>query len=240
MPTTVLITGANRGIGYGIVEAYLARPDHIVVATARDTSSMPKPGKVAQGSKLIGVRYDAAEGDGEREMIAEAKKQGVEKLDIVVANAAIMTDDCFAPLAKVDPAVFEQHWRINVLGTLKVFQACVPLMPKGAKFIFMSSGASIIDRVPDKTDATYGITKCNINYLARYSHFENPDLIIWPMSPGWVQTEMGDRGARSVGMKQAPITVEESVSGMLKVIDDATRETTGGVHMRYNGDLSKW
>jgi hypothetical protein len=32
-------------------------------------------------------------------------------------------------------------------------------MPKGAKFIFMSSGASIIDRIPDKTDAGYGITK---------------------------------------------------------------------------------
>jgi norsolorinic acid ketoreductase len=42
---------------------------------------------------------------------------------------------------------------------LALFQACVSRMSKGAKFVFMSSGASPIDRVPDKEDAGYGITK---------------------------------------------------------------------------------
>lgn len=46
-----------------------------------------------------------------------------------------------------------------MLGFLALFQACLPLMPKGGKFVFMSSGASPIDRVPDKTDVAYGITK---------------------------------------------------------------------------------
>ena len=94
-----------------------------------------------------------------------------------------------------------------MLGALVFFQACVPLMQPGGKFIFMSSGASIIDRVPDKKDATYGITKVRptrlpprsrvsadlvrqsaMNYLARYAHFEEPELIIFSLSPGWVQT----------------------------------------------------
>lgn len=48
---------------------------------------------------------------------------------------------------------------LQVLGFLALFQACLPLMPKGGKFVFMSSGASPIDRVPDKTDVAYGITK---------------------------------------------------------------------------------
>lgn len=46
-----------------------------------------------------------------------------------------------------------------MLGALTFFQAVRPLLPDGGKFIFMSSGASIIDRVPDKIDAAYGITK---------------------------------------------------------------------------------
>lgn len=42
---------------------------------------------------------------------------------------------------------------------MALFQALVPVIPNGGKFVWMSSGASIIDRVPDKTDAGYGITK---------------------------------------------------------------------------------
>lgn len=95
---------------------------------------------------------------------------------------------------------------IQVLGALALFQACVPRMSKGGKFIFMSSGASPIDRIPDKEDAGYGITKVSsfgpkayltpesdavqssCNYLARYAHFENPELVVFSLSPGWVQT----------------------------------------------------
>ena len=50
-----------------------------------------------------------------------------------------------------------------------------------------------------------------MNYLARYAHFEHPELIIFSLSPGWVQTEMGNLGARTAGREKAPITVEESV-----------------------------
>ena len=47
----------------------------------------------------------------------------------------------------------------QVLGFLTFFQATVPLMQKGGKFVFMSSGAAVLDRIPDKNDVTYGITK---------------------------------------------------------------------------------
>jgi norsolorinic acid ketoreductase len=52
----------------------------------------------------------------------------------------------------------------------------------------MSSGAGVIDRVPDKPDAAYGITKFQLNYLARWGHFENPEIVVLALSPGWVQT----------------------------------------------------
>ena len=52
--------------------------------------------------------------------------------------------------------------RTQTLAPLALFQACVPIMSKGGKFIFMSSGASVIDRTIDKTDAAYGVSKVRL------------------------------------------------------------------------------
>ncbi len=85
--------------------------------------------------------------------------------------------------------------------------------------------------------------------MARYAHFEHPEQIIFSLSPGWVQTDMGNLGARTAGREKAPITVDESVgaysfrfacgvwlmwgvAGITKVLDGASREKEGGIHMR--------
>ncbi|WVF70546.1 hypothetical protein IAT40_005337 [Kwoniella sp. CBS 6097] len=237
MSTTVFISGANRGIGLGLAQAYASKEGYTVIVALRKPDSMPTV-NISSGSKLVIVKLDAGDINDPKKAIEEIKKQGVDKLDIVIANAAI--GDCFGALSEVDLGNFEEHWRINVLAPLALFQACVPLIPKGGKFIWMSSGASIIDRVPDKLDAGYGITKCCMNYLARYAHYENPDIVSFSLSPGWVQTDMGDRGARWAGMEKAPITVDESVAGITKVIDEANNDNYSGLHMRYDGSKSKW
>ena len=51
--------------------------------------------------------------------------------------------------------------------------------------------------------------------MARYAHFEHPDHVIFSISPGWVQTDMGNLGARSSGREKAPITVDESVGALI-------------------------
>ncbi|WRT64231.1 uncharacterized protein IL334_001160 [Kwoniella shivajii] len=236
MPT-VLITGTNRGLGLGLAKAYAQQADTTVILGLRNVDTMPEI-KAGQGIKVIKVKIDSGDIGSPKKAMEELKSQGIDKLDIVIANAAI--GDCFGALSEVDLSSFEEHWRINVLAPLALYQACVPLMPEGCKFVWMSSGASIIDRVPDKTDAGYGITKCCMNYLARYAHFEQPKIISFSLSPGWVQTDMGDRAAILSGMDKAPITVEESVEGMVKVIADATKDNYSGLHMRYNSTQSKW
>ncbi|CAD6583859.1 MAG: hypothetical protein TREMPRED_003670 [Tremellales sp. Tagirdzhanova-0007] len=237
MTTTILISGANRGIGLGLAEAYALRPDYTVILAVRSPGSVPSI-RTADSSRLVIIKVDASSADHAREGIEELKtKYGVNKLDLVIANAAIMEESVVtARVDSVSPEAFEKHWRVNVLGSLLLFQATVPLIPEGGKFIFMSSGASIIDRIPDKSDMAYGITKSSMNYLARYAHFEHPELVIFSLSPGWVQTEMGNLGARVSGREKAPITVEESVSGMTRVIDSASREKVSGLHMRYGDD----
>ena len=67
----------------------------------------------------------------------------------------------------------------------------------------------------------YGASKAMLNYLTCRMHYENPELIAFPMSPGFVQTDMGNAGARKAGMAKAVFTVEQSVGGMLKTVSPA-------------------
>ena len=56
----------------------------------------------------------------------------------------------------------------------------------------------------------------------------------------WVQTELGNRAALVVGVEKADITLEESTTGIVKVIDASTRETHSGKLFKYDGSELLW
>ncbi|KAJ6490026.1 hypothetical protein C8R45DRAFT_826601, partial [Mycena sanguinolenta] len=66
------------------------------------------------------------------------------------------------------------------------------------------------------------------NFLVKVLDAENPALIAMAIHPGWVATEMGNMGAVANGLPQAPVTVEDSVVGILTRIDGATKENSSG------------
>jgi norsolorinic acid ketoreductase len=86
----------------------------------------------------------------------------------------------------------------------------------------------------------YGASKATLNYIVRKIHFENEHLIAFPISPGWVQTDMGNAGAQSAGMEKAPNTLEESVTGILKKIDGAERSTHSGTFQSFDETQYNW
>ena len=66
--------------------------------------------------------------------------------------------------------------------------------------------------------------------MARYAHFEHPDHVIFSLSPGSVQTDMGNLGARSSGREKATITVDESVGARF-------RASSVWQRIRFDGDV---
>ena len=71
-------------------------------------------------------------------------------------------------------------------------------------------------------------------------HVENEWLSVVSLSPGWVKTEMGNFAAKSVGMEEAPLTIEESVQGCIGIIDQVTREKYGGKFVGTDGEEVAW
>ena len=60
------------------------------------------------------------------------------------------------------------------------------------------------------------------------------------LDPGFVQTDMGNKGAKAFGMEEAPVRVEDSVGGMFRVLTEGSRERYGGKCVLYTGEVQEW
>lgn len=147
-PTIVLITGANRGLGEGIIKRYLAKPDHTVIAanrnpdhpTSKALSDFPK----GPGSSLIVVKVDATSETEAATAIQELKGQGIDHLDIVIANAAVIVP--FVKLEDAKVADLRLNMETNIYGFFTLYQATLPLLLKSQRptWITIGSGAGSI------------------------------------------------------------------------------------------------
>ncbi|KAH8684204.1 hypothetical protein BGZ60DRAFT_366304 [Tricladium varicosporioides] len=244
---TYLITGANRGLGRGLLEALIQRPDTTIVAGVRnpdDTSSKSLTSlPAATGSRVVVVAIESTDPSSAKKAVENiSEKHGINKLDIVIASAGISK---YYGLASVTPIEeVKEHFEVNTIGALILFQATLPLLTSssGPIFVALSTGIGSIGEMGNlPLPATaYGISKVALNYLVRKIHFENPEITAFVISPGWVQTDMGNQGAKSSGMEEAPVTLEDSVNGMLTKIDHATREATSGTFQSFDDTKFPW
>ncbi|KAJ7124007.1 aflatoxin biosynthesis ketoreductase-like protein nor-1 [Mycena crocata] len=227
--TVYLVTGANRGIGYGIVVALAARENTVIFAAARDPSAQSLKDLSAKYPSVHPIKFTSGDEADNKAAIAEIQKTAGQ-LDVVIANAGIAK--YVGPLATTPLSEFRDHWEVNTLGTVVLFQAAQKLLlasPTGVPiFAYISSGAGSIARYFGLSSAAYGSSKAAANFLVKAIAAENPSLVAFAISPGWVATDMGNFGAKSAGLPEAPFTVGDSVEGIMSRIDGATVEKSSG------------
>ncbi|KAK1147563.1 hypothetical protein N8T08_000905 [Aspergillus melleus] len=248
-PTTVLITGANRGIGKGLAAAYLKTPNTTVIAACRDTSpektealhSLPR----GTNCNLITVSLSLDQPDSIIKTTQQLQAQHrVSQIDVVVANAGIC--EHYGPLVEMTDSDLQTHLNINTFGLMRLFQAVIPFLQSSQqqpRFVYVSTElASLAGLEQNKASLTnaYGMSKVAGNYFIRRAHFEHEDIITLAVDPGFVQTDMGNRGARAKGLEVATLTVEQSVNGIIQVIEQATKSTTSGQFLGHNGEQVPW
>jgi len=193
------------------------------------------------GSKLVTIKIDAGVEGEAKAAISSLPSSGITHVDTVIANAGTSTEIGQALTATA--AAVRDTFEVNVIGVLELFQATEPLLRKSSapKFFTLSSNLGslgIMEYAPGPW-FTYGITKTALNYLTRKIHFENDWLVSIALSPGWVETEMGARAAKAIGMEAAPLTVEQSVPGLVSVMDGATRDNSG-TFTGHDGQSVPW
>ncbi|KAK3369752.1 hypothetical protein B0T24DRAFT_533011 [Lasiosphaeria ovina] len=251
MSIVVLITGANWGIGRGLLARYLALPDHTVIAANRDPdgassralSSLPR----GEGTRLEVVKLDASVWQDAFDAVASLESRGVaDHLDIVIGNAGVSY--IWPAVADVRLEDIEGHIKPNVYGQVALYQAARPLLRKSKRepiLTNMGSTAGSLSAPLPFPNAAYGPSKLASAWYTLKIHLEDDWLHSFSLCPGWVHTDLGDAGAKAFGVDEVTqakfmIGLEESCDGMLKVLSTTTKAEHGGKLVLYNGETVAW
>ena len=213
MPQTCVVTGANRGIGLELARQLCARGD-TVVGTARDPES-------ASDLRTLGIRVEALDVESAKSMAALAKRLKGTPIDLLIHNAAMGVAG--PAVERVTAEDVESHFRINALGPLLLTQALLPHLRAGERklVVAISSGLGSIGENSTGGWVAYRIAKAALHQVMRTlsAELSKDGLSFVLISPGWVRTRMGGQ--------DAPLSPEESVRGVLKVVDRLTPRDTG-------------
>ena len=225
MPT-VLVTGANRGIGLEFARQYAA-DGWSVIATARD------PGSADALRELPGsIRVEQLEMEESGALSSFAEKLGSEPLDLYIANAGMSgphggTDD-------LDPAGWVRTLAVNSVAPTILAAALLPnLEAAGGKLVAISSQMGSIEDNGSGGYTAYRSSKAALNAAWRSMALDMKDrpIAVAMLHPGWVQTDMGGPNAR--------ISAQESVTAMRRVIDGLT-PAQSGAFLDYRGGTLPW
>ncbi|KAI1760085.1 NAD(P)-binding protein [Hypoxylon sp. FL1150] len=233
MATVVFISGVSRGIGNGFAKAYLSRPRHTVIGSIRE-SAASAPGveelksfPAADGSKLLLVTIENTSPSDPQRALQVVKSHGIEHLDLVIANAGGSPLPT-TPLDRVTAEEMTTTYQVNAVGPLMLFQACRPLLQKASspKWVSISTGGgsiSLMGKIRSWDGTSYAAAKAALNWLTRLT-----------------QTEPGNWIAKEWGLEKATYTIEESMEGMMIVIDKATRDKMSGEFFNLKNEKLPW
>ncbi|EIN06166.1 NAD(P)-binding protein [Punctularia strigosozonata HHB-11173 SS5] len=246
-PTVWLVSGANRGIGLGIVTVLAAKPDTVVFVGARNPSAAKDLHALADKypGKLHVVKLVSGDRQGNDAAVEEIKRLAG-RLDVVVANAGVLSS--VNRVLDESPEAVREHMEVNLIGTLVLFQATYPLLlasTKSPKFIPITSfGGSIAlsPPVPMKL-FSYCASKAALNWMARklHSEHERDGLVVFPLNPGAVDTEMSVTARQGETLAHVEFVPAEVVAGQIvNTIEEATRESAGGQFLDYDGKRLEW
>lgn len=196
-----LVSGANRGIGLEIVRQ-LSRNGMLAVLGSRDVERGREAAATlaSEGLEPPVVALDVTDSASVKAAIDEVMNL-FGRIDVLVNNAGILKEGQTPQESKVldvSPALVTETYETNTVGPLRMIQAVVPIMQKGAygRVVNISSGAGQLSDMQAGYPA-YRMSKAALNALTRVTAAElGPSPIkVNAMCPGWVRTDMGGPNA---------------------------------------------
>jgi NAD(P)-dependent dehydrogenase (short-subunit alcohol dehydrogenase family) len=247
---TVLITGANSGLGLEFAKQYAAL-GWTVIATHR-RSGVPESLAPLVAEYPQTVRVERMDVASIPEVEALAAKLKDVAIDVLINNAGVYSDrsECrdevctgaydTQTFGNIDYELFDTIMAVNVRGPLIVSESFIDHVraSRQKKIIAISStNGSVSAPLPGPHGIAYRSSKAALNRAMQLVAVKEKDegVLVLMLHPGTVVTERLERN------RGLPGTVETapSVTGMIKVIDEATMEDTGKF-LQYDGTTAPW
>ncbi|MDF0498645.1 SDR family oxidoreductase [Bradyrhizobium yuanmingense] len=235
--TTVLITGANRGVGLALAREYTSSGAD-VIACCRDPAKADalKELERASGGRVRILPLDVTD---ETSIASLKTTLGDQAIDILINNAGVLGPKNQSPDG-IDAEGWMSALRVNALAPVLLSLALADNLKRSRekKLVAISSDYGSVSIVwPPTTSArnryAYRASKAALNsgMRALSSDWAADGVIVGLFNPGWVQTDMGGPTAR--------ITAEQSASGLVRRIAELTAETSGCFN-DYDGKPIAW
>jgi len=192
----VLVTGANRGIGFEICRQLAARGADVILTARKPAAGTAAVKKLAAQKLMVEFhRLDVTDAHGIA-ALRDFVKEKYGRLDVLINNAGIIAKG-EAPALKVDLATVRTTLETNAFGPLHLAQALVPLLKrsKHARIVNVSSGMGALS---DNSGgyAAYRISKTALNGITAILAAELRGFVaVNAVCPGWVKTDLGGPGA---------------------------------------------
>lgn len=207
---TILITGANRGIGAALAEAALLR-GMAVIGTHREAS---------RGGPS-GIDREQADMADPASIRAMAARLAGRPIDLLVCNAGIYPDKGQALADGYPPAMWAETFAVNVTGVFLTVQALMPnLMARRGRIAILSSQMGSDARAPGGS-YVYRASKAAVLNLGRNlaADLAAEGIAVGIYHPGWVRTDMGGSAA--------DIPAHEAAAGLMDRFDALSTDRTG-------------
>ena len=224
--STILITGANRGIGLEFVRQY-AEIGCKIIACCRNSLSID-----AVQALDVAVEIESLDVADSTSIESLGDRLSGRAIDLVINNAAVRGH--IGGLADIDPDDFLATMKVNVLAPLLLTRALLPALSSGrgrTVAMISSRAGSITEGHDDDGDYAYRCSKSALNMATAKLAYEFRTLNFFALHPGWVKTDMGG--------PDAEISASESVAGVRRVLS-TLKSGDSGAFLAYDGSTIAW
>jgi NAD(P)-dependent dehydrogenase (short-subunit alcohol dehydrogenase family) len=189
----VLVTGANRGIGKEIARQLAEQDWQVIVAARKLVAAEEVVSQISHNA--FAIQLDVSDEQSVKQA-AQIVTEKFNRLDVLINNAGIMGNDA---ALNFDLDQIAATMNTNFSGPIRTSKYLMPLLEKSpdARIVNMSSGMGEINSLYTGGYAAYRLSKTSLNAftILLSAELRNSNIKVFAMCPGWVQTEMGGKGA---------------------------------------------
>jgi len=208
---TAIVTGGSRGLGLELARALAAASWRLVV-DARDSADLERArAELASITDVVAIAGDVADAAHRTALV----KAAGDELELLVNNASTLGASPLPPLADYPLATLEHVLAVNVVAPLALAQLALPRLPQGARIVNVTSDAAV---EAYEGWGGYGASKAALEQLSNVLAAERPDLRVYAVDPGDMNTRMHQDAFPGEDISDRP-PPRDSVPGLMALVD---------------------